>query len=275
MTLRVYRMGMNEIKKFHRDGYFILKQFLSSNDIAYFSEAVDRIYRQWLQENRSDDIGHRVNIFSLTNEKYFQNKSEERIRFFERILPEKLTKTIESVFGEDIYFNNTQLLFNPTSDTKQPYWHRDMQYSLIDDDTQAREQARIIRLHARIPLIKEKGIELIPGTHKRWDTEIEKNVRFERNGYSNSDNLPGAVLIGLQPGDILIFSAQMLHRGHYRSNKKRKTFDLCLCKSHPLTGNYLDAGNLPGAHEIDKIRNNTWYKRAREIAANQQLRQSA
>jgi ectoine hydroxylase-related dioxygenase (phytanoyl-CoA dioxygenase family) len=119
--------------------------------------------------------------------------------------------------------------------------------------------------------VKEAGLELIPGTHKRWDTELEKNVRFERNGHRNSEDLPGAVLVELDPGDIVIFDAQMIHRGNYRLNKMRIALDLCVGMPHPFTAKYLDENVLPSEREMEAIRNNRWYMRARNVAADNRI----
>jgi hypothetical protein len=172
------------------------------------------------------------------------------------------------MFGSDIHFHNTQLFFNPSNVECIPYWHRDMQYSPIEDSVQCEEQKEMLSLHIRIPFIEEKGVEIVTGTHRRWDTELERDVRFELNGHRNSESLPGSELIDLARGDILIFSAQMIHRGNYELNPARKAFDLCVGKYHPLASGFLDPRVLPKDEEIDNIANNHWYRLAREIAAN-------
>jgi ectoine hydroxylase-related dioxygenase (phytanoyl-CoA dioxygenase family) len=144
---------------------------------------------------------------------------------------------------------------------------RDLQFSPIEDAAQAREQGNLVSLHVRIALVRETGLEVIPGTHQRWDTERESNVRFERNGHKNSEDLAGAVLVELDPGDIVVFDAQMLHRGNYHLSKIRKALDICIGKPHPFTEQYLDENILPGENEMISISNNLWYMRARNVAA--------
>lgn len=260
---------MNINKQFDANGYVILKEFFSPGKIEAITKIVDRIYAQWLDENGDEFIKQQlINMHALTHLKYFEGKSDERITFFELIASQKLTDKLATLFGEGIYFHNTQLFFNPYQQGKRPYWHRDLQYSPIDDAIQAQEQNKMLTLHVRIPLVSEKGVELIPHTHKRWDSELERDVRLELNGHTNSEALPGAVLIELEPGDVLIFSAQMIHRGNYELNPRRKAFDLCVGNPHPWTSTFLDEEILPTDDEIGCIRNNQWYKRAREIATN-------
>jgi ectoine hydroxylase-related dioxygenase (phytanoyl-CoA dioxygenase family) len=252
---------------FDTQGYLILRDFFSACDIENLSHTVDRIHRQWLSENRATHIdGRAVNMHSLTSRRYFMSDETGRLRFFERLAPATLTTFIDRMFGDDVYFHNTQLFFNPYDKSRLPYWHRDLQTSPVADLDQASEQQRLVSLHIRIPLVAEKGLELIPGSHRRWDTETEKNVRFERHGHASSDDLPGALLVELEPGDVLVFDAQMIHRGNYRLNRLRQALDLCIGKPHPYTSAYLDESVLPDACALSQIANANWYRRARKLA---------
>ncbi|ACK64220.1 conserved hypothetical protein [Rippkaea orientalis PCC 8801] len=246
---------------FNIQGYVIIRNFFSQPEIHHITSCVEPIYQQWLKENRDALIRDElINMHSLTHPKYFQDNCLDRIKFFELIASPKLTNLVENIFDQGIIFHNTQLFFNSHNKSKSPYWHRDLQYSSIDDTIQKKEQKNLCLLHIRIPLVAEKGIELIPETHQRWDSELEKNVRFQLNGHTNSEDLPGTVLIELNVGDILIFDAQMIHRGNYRLNKVRKALDLCVAKQHPLTKIFLDKDLLPNNEEIAFIRNNQWYQ---------------
>lgn len=261
---------MDASNQFQTQGHIILRKFFKQEEIDQITQIVDRIYSQWRTENHHALIEQRlINMHSLTHPRYFEGLSHERLQFFNLIASAKLTHALERIFNADIYFHNTQLFFNPYQTEKQPYWHRDLQYSPIDDAVQAAEQRHMLSLHVRIPLIAEKGVELIPDSHLRWDTELERNVRFELNGHRNHEDLPGSVLIELAPGDILIFSAQLIHRGNYALNSTRKALDLCIGSPHPLVLGFLDKTGLPTDEEIQHIRNRSWYDLARELAAAQ------
>ena len=260
---------MKPIDQYQKNGYVILRNFFSNTEIAAIGNHVDRIYKKWASENEAEIYSQMlVNMHSLTSPEHFEDSPEERVKFFEVIASEKLTELLEDMFGSGIHFHNTQLFFNPSNNTRLPYWHRDMQYSPIEDSIQSSELNNMLSLHVRIPLIQEKGVEVVTGSHKRWDTELEHNVRLELNGHKNSESLPNAALIELYPGDILIFSAQMIHRGNYELNPIRKALDLCVGKYHALTSDFLDERVLPSKKEVVGITNNQWYKLAREITAN-------
>ncbi|MGD1950956.1 MAG: phytanoyl-CoA dioxygenase family protein [Leptolyngbyaceae cyanobacterium] len=259
---------MGTAKQFEEQGYVILTNFFTPEEVCQLTCIVDHIYSQWEIENYDALIEQLlINMHSLTHPNYFQNCSQTRIEFFDLLSPLKLIDALDSLFKTDIYFHNTQLFFNTHNKEKQPNWHRDLQYSPINDSVQAAEHSTMLSLHVRIPLVAEKGVELIPETHKRWDTELERNVRFELNGHRNHETLPGSVLVELAPGDVLIFNAQMMHRGNYVLNSTRKALDLCVGKPHPLVERFLDPTGLPTDAEIKLIRNRSWYDLARKIAA--------
>ncbi|MEM9484836.1 MAG: phytanoyl-CoA dioxygenase family protein [Cyanobacteria bacterium P01_F01_bin.116] len=259
---------MNARKQFETQGYTILQNFFEPEEIDQFTLIVDRIYSQWREENYHALVEQQlINMHSLTHPQYFPSGSVERVTFFNLIASAKLTHALTQLFRTDIYFHNTQLFFNPHNTEKQPYWHRDLQYSPIDDAVQAAEQHNMLSLHVRIPLVSETGLELIPDSHCRWDTELERNVRFELNGHTNHESLPGSVLIALTPGDILIFSAQMIHRGNYALNPTRKALDLCLGKPHHLVQDFLDPTVLPTDEEMNHIYHSCWYSLAGKLAA--------
>jgi ectoine hydroxylase-related dioxygenase (phytanoyl-CoA dioxygenase family) len=251
---------MSARKEYDDIGYVVVRDFLSDIEISSICKHVNGVFDSWMSDHKTEIFEHLlVNMHSLTKQEYFENIPEERVGFFNAITPLKLTNLIERMFGAEIYFHNTQLFFNPLNSKRLPYWHRDMQYSSFSDDIQKAELNNMISLHIRIPLVKEKGIEIIPGTHKRWDTELEREVRLELNGHHNNEQLPNARLIELDVGDILIFSSQMIHRGNYQLNDSRKALDICVGQYHHLTFGFLDKHVLPTEEELEVIKNNQWY----------------
>ena len=258
---------MDHQKEYNELGYIVIRDFLNEAEITSIANHVDSIFSSWMNKHKLDVFEQQlVNMHSLTSQEYFEHSKEERIKFFNSITPLKLVQLIESIFGEEIYFHNTQLFFNPSNHKMRPYWHRDMQYSQIPDELQKAEQRNMTSLHIRIPLVKEKGVEVIPTSHKRWDTELERNVRLELNGHKNYEELPNGKLIALEVGDILIFSAQMIHRGNYKLNNSRKALDICIGKHHQLSSEFIDENVLPTNKEINLIHNNQWYNCAKNYS---------
>lgn len=257
---------MDQRQQFQDSGYLLLRGFVADAAVAQLRGIVERIFQQWLAANRSISIEQRlVNMHSLTSPAYFSKRFAERIALFNLIAGETLTAQIDAVFGPDIYFHNTQLFFNPLA-PRLPYWHRDLQYSGRGEAEQQRLLTTRLDLHVRLPLLPERGFELIPGSHRRWDDAHERAVRLELDGLRNSDDLPNSRRFDLQPGDVLIFHAHMLHRGNYALNTERRGFDICLGASKPAPIAGPEPALLPEREELPFIRFPQWYSRARSLA---------
>jgi ectoine hydroxylase-related dioxygenase (phytanoyl-CoA dioxygenase family) len=220
-----------------------------------------------LEKNEEAFQQHRlVNMHSLTDAEYFDDDSDKRVMLFKAIAPTKLVELLDELFETEIHFHNTQLFFNPYDREQEPYWHRDLQFSSIPDEELKAKLHEMLSLHVRIPLVKEMGLGIVPGTHKRWDTALEHQVRLELNGHKNCEDLPDAVLVDLQPGDVMIFNAQMIHRGHYTENESRKALDLCVGARHELIDGFLDPNVLPTEEELAQLQHDVWYERSWEVA---------
>lgn len=261
-------------RQYNNRGYCIVRRFWTEDELGSLERRVDRIYRQWVSLPNAIAPAL-VNMHSLTHPTYFAGNSDERIAFFAAIAPPKLTRLLVEVFGSELYFHNTQLFFNPADRHTQPAWHRDLQYSPIDDATQAQAQPHLQLLHVRTPFVPEIGIEIVPYTHQRWDSALERQVRYALNGHTNYEELPGAEAIALERGDMMVFDAQAIHCGQYARNPTRKALALCVGKPHPLVADLLDPQVLPTAAELaalSRMGNAAWYQRARLLAIAQSPR---
>lgn len=259
---------MNHRQHFEHTGYLLLPGFFDAGWIAGLATIVERVFQQWLQANRTACIEQRlINMHSLTSPGYFVRRFAERIAFFNLIANERLVALARDLFGDDLYFHNTQLFFNPIGTERQPYWHRDLQYGPFDENQQQRLLPELLNLHARIPLLPERGLELIPGTHRRWDTPLERSVRLEAGGRRHFEDLPDGQCFDLRPGDLLIFHAHMLHRGNYALNQDRRGFDIALGAPHPQMTGLPDPAHLPEREELPFVRFPDWYSRARTLIA--------
>ena len=159
---------------------------------------------------------------------------------------------IKQLIPKDAAFMNTQLFFNPCNSELKDFWHRDCQY---DHDIQTQqhviEQTQVI--HLRLPLFDEPGIELVPGTHRRWDNTEEFNVRQEINGKLSHDDLSTGKRIKLSAGDLLVFSADMIHRGIYGMD--RLALDILVFDTAGDFADYIDPDCLPNQSMLKNIHN--------------------
>jgi hypothetical protein len=144
------------------------------------------------------------------------------------------------------------LFFDPPNSELTDFWHRDCQYDHdIENQKKAITETQV--MHLRVPLFDELGMELIPETHNRWYTPEELVVRNEENGRLSNENLPNGTKIKLAAGDVLVFSADMIHRGIYGLD--RLAFDILVFDSQSDFSDYVDDDCLPNAALLKEIDN--------------------
>lgn len=95
-------------------------------------------------------------------------------------------------------------------------WHRDdirPEVSVEEEEKQLADKSPDGRqLHAQynIALVDDDSLVVIPGSHRRPRTEIE------RNADPYEPELPGQVVVHLGPGDAVFYDSNIIHRGIYR-----------------------------------------------------------
>jgi hypothetical protein len=258
---------MDERRTYEQDGLVLRRRLLSPEIIGRLTSIGERVHGQWMQEYGDEAREHGlINSIGLTGNRYFRSPYKtERVLFFDALANDALWNLVTTLFGSDLCFHGTQMFFNPLDGRRQPYWHRDLQYMGYDETRQQELLGELCNLHVRIPLRPETHFMLVPGSHRRWDSELERHVRFERSGHASWEDLPSARVFDLQPGDVLIFSAHMLHRGTYEGNATRLSFDLLLGKPHQQIPITLESDELPTAGELASLRHPQWFARAEKL----------
>jgi len=243
------------------NGFYLANQIFSDAELAPITNILERFHEKWTISNKGFYESHAVNSAYITQKGMLP--PEDRVRLFNFISDEKILKALSENISDKLAFMGTQIFFDPLNKEQKNYWHRDIQYNTLTLDEQKAIFDKQNVLHVRIPLKDENGLEVVPGTHKRWDTEEEFDVRMERNGKLKHHSLMGGKTIKLQKGDMLIFSANMIHRGLY--GKDRFAFDLLFSDPKPEILKFLPDDCLPDNVDLDKLQNNAAFKRSMAV----------
>jgi ectoine hydroxylase-related dioxygenase (phytanoyl-CoA dioxygenase family) len=238
------------IEKYKENGYVVVKNFVNKADLQILFTIACQFHHSWQQENIEFYAKKVINCAYLTSPKYLSNNDRQSL--FKFIASTKMMNIVNTIIGERSAFMNTQLFFNPLNKSQKNYWHRDSQYHLsIKEQKLALSGPKVV--HFRIPLADEPGIELIPGTHLRWDTINEQEIRLEQNGHRNDEDIALATTVKLNAGDLLIFDANMIHRGLY--GMKRLALDILFCDAVPELVAFVDDDCLPDANMLTVLEN--------------------
>lgn len=241
-------------------GFFVLRGFFNATEILSLRRVILTFHERWKADNAQFYNEEAFNSSLITGSQYLSEI--DRLKLFNFISSEKMLGVIKTVIPNHPVFMNTQLFFNPVNPQQKDFWHRDCQY---DHDVES--QKRIIQetqvVHFRVPLFDELGLELIPGTHNRWDTDEEFNVREEINGCNSYDSLTSGKKIRLSAGDLLVFSADMIHRGLYGLD--RLALDILVFDSAADYVDYIDDDCLPHSSMLEDIDDPSIYVNAMQL----------
>ena len=237
------------VEEYRNNGYLLCEKFFSAEEVQELQAVLVSFHEAWSAENKDFYQSRAVNSAYLTGTKYLSEA--QRMKLFRFICNERLQLLASALMPEGPAFMNTQLFFNPVNQEQKNYWHRDIQYNGMSLEDQQEMIQRINVIHFRIPVRDEPGMELIPGSHVAWDTNDELDVRLAKNGRAVSDDLSAGVKVPLKAGDLLVFSANMIHRGLYGGD--RLSFDILLCDQDPELLSFASADCLPNDNQIAKL----------------------
>jgi ectoine hydroxylase-related dioxygenase (phytanoyl-CoA dioxygenase family) len=249
MVSNLSQTHFSELKNdYEEQGYFVIRDYFTAAEISSLREVILKFHQLWKQDNAVFYQEDAFNSSLITGSEYLE--SDDRIKLFNFISNKKMMNIIDSIIPADPAFMNTQLFFNPVNPQLKDFWHRDCQYDFdIEDQKKAIQETQVV--HLRVPLFDELGMELVPGTHKRWDSEEEFNVRQEEKGRLSNESLASGKAIELAAGDLLVFSADMLHRGLYGLD--RLAFDILVFDPTGDFVDYVDDDCLPDASMLENI----------------------
>jgi len=233
---------------YDEQGYFVFRNYFSLSEIEELRKVILKFHELWKQNNAKFYREDAFNSSLITGSEYLAY--DDRVKLFNFISSKKIMALVDALIPVDPAFMNTQLFFNPVNPQLKDFWHRDCQYDHgIEVQKKVIHETQVV--HFRVPLFDELGMELVPGTHKRWDTDEEFNVRQEENGRKSNENLSTGKTIQLAAGDVLVFSADMIHRGLYGLD--RLALDLLVFDPTGDFADYVDDDCLPEMSMMDKI----------------------
>lgn len=241
-------MNAEQIQQHYaKNGFVKLSNFMEPIELYSVKPLIKIFHQAWCADNHDFYISRAVNSSGLTSGQYLTD--EQRFLLFKLICHSQLLKAVNQIIPKPM-FMGSQLFFDPFKPKQTNYWHRDPQYHLsIEEQKTALTGPEV--LHVRIPLTADPGVEVIPGSHKNWDTDEELQIRLEKNGHKHSENLSNGVQIPLVVGDVLLFSANMIHRGLYGNN--RLALDILYCERDTQLTEFIQFKHQPSVEKLTDL----------------------
>ena len=231
---------------YQQQGFLHLPGFYRPHELADLNTVLLKHHQAWLLQHQAAYQNGLINSLSLSADSALTE--QDKTVLFQTIAAPALLAQLATIFPQAPRFLNTQLFFVPYHSDQRNYWHRDVQYTGLNEAAQRNVILQQNVVHCRIAMRPELGIELIAGSHQRWDSDQEYAVRMGKPPYRPHDDLPHTTHVPLQTGDVLLFSANMLHRGVYGQN--RLAFDTIYCDDHLDLLAHRSDHTLPNAAQL-------------------------
>jgi len=252
-------------EQFERDGYVIV-QVLSASEISDFRTIMEGMLSE--SKKSSDTETHSASLQHLGDE--ISAFGQENRQYYFHLLTKpgtepihhafhhpKVLSIVEELIGPDLIVNNASILASNPGVSYKLGWHRDV--IQIPEEEIADRLFSADRFHnsvqINLPLVQEDSLEVVPGSHKRANTEAEDEAFAGTKHYAPVDaEMPGAMKVSLKAGQAVFYNNNLIHRGFsletkvprrtlhmgYHSATKPPTWHFYLLDSDLLTHDYLD-----------------------------------
>lgn len=200
-------------EQFERDGYFVLTDYFSPEEVAAITCAIDRHALQHedrLRESGAQGIS-RPGEISFTA---FLAESDPEIAAF--CLQLRMADLMRELIGPDVRLYWNQSVYKQPETPREFPWHQDNGYTPVEP-----AQYYTCWLALTEATVENGCIWLLPGSHRQGPVP-HTDSPIGRVGYTGPD--PG-IPVPLRPGSMAVFSSLTLHRsGPNLSQGTRKAY---------------------------------------------------
>jgi hypothetical protein len=227
--------SQERLRRWRQDGYFVVRGFASAAEVDALRSSCDGVLER--KRRASQSLGHTTtSIDGLLDPVEFGDEAQrlqQLVDFFGSARLCALLRDLAPPSAGDPWLKTLQYFHEPTVRDWQGAWHRDSQFGRSDIDAEKTFMRSMTAVRFRVACLRDDRLELVPGTHARWDTDEELAIRKRQAlaglvvpvAPSADVAMPGAERVVLEPGDACVFHAWMLHRGSYTRSPPRRTLD--------------------------------------------------
>jgi hypothetical protein len=229
------RSRKDRLQRWRTNGYFIERGFASAAEIDTLRAACDGVLAR--KRRTSQSLGHTTtHIDGLLDPMEFSEEPQrlqQLVEFFGSARLCTLLRDLAPPSAGEPWLKTLQYFHEQTQRDWQGAWHRDSQFGRADAEVEKAFLRSSTAVRFRLACLHDAQLEVVPGTHARWDTDEELAIR-KRQALSGlvvpvdpgaDIAMPGAERVELGPGDACVFHAWMIHRGSYTRSPARRTLD--------------------------------------------------
>ncbi len=216
----------NSIVTFRKLGFVVLPRFLSASEQSELRRACDAALDQ--TRTNCQETAHstpRISLFADGNcldhdsdvlSPVIAFASSRRVCAL--LQPLAWPRLTDAPKLKDVHYYHEQTKRDWDGD-----WHRDCQFGRPNPELERELFEATAAVHIRVAFEDDDRLEIVPGSHTRWDSPEELCIR--RGADRATAHMPHATRIQLRAGDGCLFHAWSIHRATYRRAPIRRTLD--------------------------------------------------
>ena len=212
-----------QIEQYRQQGYYVTEDAV---DLAMLSEllaasrrakekvrsgAVD-VYTHWATDDKTEPWAIRGLLAPEFAEPVFA----------EYLLSDPVMAHVRASLEGDLRLGSILIFTNPYHQDFGFGWHRDFG-KLARNGTEEEELEILSRplksLKWHLALLPDECLQIVPGSQKRYRTEIEHRCLTE----TKQDDIPGQLIVRLEPGQAAFWNGYAIHRGVMQKDVERLT----------------------------------------------------
>jgi ectoine hydroxylase-related dioxygenase (phytanoyl-CoA dioxygenase family) len=248
------KLGDAEIARYHEQG-FLLVDLLGEAEAAELRRDIDRIlgwdpprvgrdtgFHASENQHFGDDIGA---YGQFSKHYYFHLITDERFLPIQRVFHHpRVFAAVESILGAPLILNNASLFAAEPGTAYRLGWHRDViqiPQEQIDEAAIYRAERFHNSVQINLPLVEDDTLWVVPGSHRRPNTEAERAAFAGSKHYAPMDaRMPGAVNVRMRPGQAALYNNNLIHTGQQeRFRMPRRSLHLGYhCAAKPPTWHF-------------------------------------
>lgn len=231
MTIQISHVHHDQIAK---DGFTIVRGFLTPEEVKKYRQASENVV-EYAREGKWPEVRTRGKQFPPWPKNFSPDiwgisgllnpdLGDMSRPFHECYSSDKLLDIAGDILQTDkngLTMELFNMLINPLTDFDLD-WHRDYIKPEVSEEEEAEQllQDPYAGTQFNLPLTEDKCLIVIPGSHNRIRTpeEREKTSNDNRKEFIN-----GQITVDLNPGDIVFYNSNILHRASYSSKSIRLT----------------------------------------------------
>lgn len=208
------------LKAYRRDGYVVMEQLFAPDEIALLRTTAEREMPGAQILTKQDRDGNKVAL------KMWGHAGDDIYGMFSR--DERMVAAAEQVIGEEVYLYSAKMILKDARDGGAWEWHQDYGYWYNNGCLLPEMTSLSIAVDQNS---EENGcLKVLRGSHAlgRLDHE-RRNEQY----VAESERVQAAlghfeiISVPLQPGDAILFHANLLHRSDANHSDKRRWNFIC------------------------------------------------